>query len=86
MLERYALATAPRLSCPISVFGGQEDDRVPTQALQGWQDMADTTCDVQLFPGGHFFINTARELVLDRIHTVLRPVLDGLEASRASRT
>jgi len=67
------------LACPISVFGGRQDRRVPAEALQAWQSQTTATCDFQLFPGEHFFINTARTQVLGRVDTQLRLLLDQLD-------
>ena len=36
------------------------------EGLMAWQVQTSTTCEVQLFPREHFFVNTVRSLVLGR--------------------
>ncbi|CCH32768.1 alpha/beta fold hydrolase [Actinosynnema sp. NPDC047251] len=59
--ETYDHESGRPLDCPIAAFGGSEDATVPRAGLEGWG--AHTTGDftVTTLPGGHFFIDTARQ-------------------------
>ncbi|MET9931844.1 MULTISPECIES: alpha/beta fold hydrolase [unclassified Streptomyces] len=60
------------LSCPISVFTGTEDDHVSPEEAAAWEAYTTDSCDVQAFPGGHFFLQTRREEVASAIVGRLR--------------
>ncbi|MFE9482369.1 thioesterase II family protein [Streptomyces spororaveus] len=51
------------LSCPVSVFTGTEDTHVTREGAEGWAAFTSGLCDVESFPGGHFFVNSDREAV-----------------------
>jgi surfactin synthase thioesterase subunit len=52
-----------RLSCPISVFGGERDPWTGADALADWQQVTDGRFSLDIFPGGHFFINDNRPAI-----------------------
>jgi medium-chain acyl-[acyl-carrier-protein] hydrolase len=54
----------PPLDCPIVAFGGSHDERCRQDELLAWRDHTRGAFTHQIFPGGHFFVNTAsRELL-----------------------
>jgi medium-chain acyl-[acyl-carrier-protein] hydrolase len=62
--ETYQYAAEPLLECPISSFGGIEDASASPEELAAWRDQTSCTFRLKTFPGGHFFIDSARESVL----------------------
>jgi medium-chain acyl-[acyl-carrier-protein] hydrolase len=63
------------LACPISAFGGLEDDLVSHDALAAWRKQ---TCDrftLQLFPGDHFFLKHQQAALLETIKLELLPII-----------
>ncbi len=48
---------------PITAFGGEED-RVTRQDLAGWQQHTHGRFMLRTYPGGHFFLHTARDDML----------------------
>lgn len=62
--ETYEHAIEPPLECPITAFGGLADPRADRVALQPWQQQTRAAFKLRMFPGGHFFLETDRELVL----------------------
>jgi medium-chain acyl-[acyl-carrier-protein] hydrolase len=44
------------LECPITVFGGLNDRARPRQVLEGWKKYTTNSFRLNMFPGGHFFI------------------------------
>jgi surfactin synthase thioesterase subunit len=44
-----------RIPCPIHVFGGIEDATTP-ENLAAWKQHTVSACGVNMFPGGHFFV------------------------------
>jgi medium-chain acyl-[acyl-carrier-protein] hydrolase len=58
------IAAGEPLDCPITAMRGVADDRVTAEQLDGWQAQTRAAFDREVFPGGHFFIQTARPAVL----------------------
>ncbi len=67
MKETYRYSEGPLLECPISSFGGYEDGSVAVDDLAAWRDRTGSAFRFKVFSGGHFFIDSARESVLESI-------------------
>lgn len=67
LLETYVYAPQAPLDCPISVFGGTEDKRATPDQLLAWQDQTRGSFTLELLPGGHFFLHSARGPLLGSI-------------------
>ncbi|CAM9500260.1 unnamed protein product, partial [Phaeothamnion confervicola] len=46
---------------PITVLGGDIDPGVPAERLAGWQRHTRGACEVFVYSGGHFFLNSAQQ-------------------------
>lgn len=55
------------LDIPIIAFGGLDDERVRRERIEGWASQTNSAFKTQYFPGGHFFITTARDAVISSI-------------------
>lgn len=64
ILETYAYASEEPLECPISAFGGLLDREISHADLEAWSRQTRSTFAVQMFPGDHFFIQSARAYLL----------------------
>jgi surfactin synthase thioesterase subunit len=62
---------APALPCPFAVWGGTEDPYVSASSLERWREETAGDFHVRRFPGGHFFLRTAREPVLQALREQL---------------
>jgi len=71
--HRY-VESAP-LECPITAYGGIEDADALEDALQAWSTLTRAAFEVERFPGGHFFIQSARASVLASLGRTLRTTL-----------
>ena len=58
---------APPLECSLHVLGGQSDRTAPPESLDAWRRYTVGEFRVHLFPGDHFFVQTARVAVLDLV-------------------
>lgn len=58
--RNYVYADEPPLDCPIRAYGGAEDPNVRREHLEGWSQQTTAEFAVRVFPGGHFFLQTAR--------------------------
>jgi medium-chain acyl-[acyl-carrier-protein] hydrolase len=71
MIENYRYDEGEPLSCPVTAFGGLEDPDIPPDCLEEWRSHTTGRFSMHMVPGDHFFIRTARRLVLARLATEL---------------
>jgi medium-chain acyl-[acyl-carrier-protein] hydrolase len=69
--ERYVCTTGAPLTCPITAFGGVDDPRATAEELRGWQAHTSGAFELQLFDGGHFFVNERADDVAGAITRAL---------------
>jgi medium-chain acyl-[acyl-carrier-protein] hydrolase len=75
LCETYRCQSGPPLPCPIVAFGGQDDEDVSRQDLSAWREQTCGTFTLRMLPGGHFFVQTAREALLAAISEELMPLV-----------
>jgi surfactin synthase thioesterase subunit/glycosyltransferase involved in cell wall biosynthesis len=63
----YVYREEPPLDCPIFAYGGAEDPNVRPEHLDAWRNETTGPFSLRLFPGGHFFIDTARPDFLEAL-------------------
>jgi medium-chain acyl-[acyl-carrier-protein] hydrolase len=73
--ETYTYTSDDPLASPISAFGGRQDAKVSHDALAGWRDQACSTFTLRMLPGNHFFLYSARALLLQAISQDLTRLL-----------
>jgi surfactin synthase thioesterase subunit/glycosyltransferase involved in cell wall biosynthesis len=61
LYRNYVYAEEPPLDCPIRAYGGTEDPNVRREHLEAWARQTNSSFSLRMFPGGHFFLQTARE-------------------------
>jgi medium-chain acyl-[acyl-carrier-protein] hydrolase len=49
------------LPCPILALGGTEDAWVNRASLEGWKRCTSSDFQIEMFPGGHFFLQSATD-------------------------
>jgi hypothetical protein len=52
------------LECPITIYGGIEDHEVEAERLAAWSEMTVGNCEIRIFLGGHFYINSSHATFL----------------------
>ena len=65
MVERYQYVAEPPLACAMTALGGDRDKSVDPNGLKLWAHHTSGGFSVELLNGGHFYLETARETVLD---------------------
>lgn len=55
-VDTYNYLPGEPLSCPITVYGGLQDEHVPVESCHAWEKQTSAICRVRMFPGDHFFI------------------------------
>jgi medium-chain acyl-[acyl-carrier-protein] hydrolase len=63
VLETYIYTQKQPLECPITVFGGLQDQEVSHEALQAWREQTIGAFSLHEFNGDHFFIHSHQELL-----------------------
>jgi medium-chain acyl-[acyl-carrier-protein] hydrolase len=64
LCETYEYRPEPPLPCPLTAFGGLQDPEVPPESLEAWSQHTTCAFGLRLFPGDHFFLNSARDSLL----------------------
>lgn len=75
LVENYLYRSQLPLRCPISAFGGLQDNEVTQHEIEAWSRHTRGPFQVHMFPGDHFFVNSSRLTLLKLItkHLTLRP-------------
>lgn len=82
MAERWGGDDKPPLNVPLSAFSGRDDDIATPQKMTDWTSFTRKGFTSATFPGGHFFVHSCEESLLQRIADELSPYLQFL-AQRA---
>lgn len=61
VIEAYVHRPGRPLDCPIVAFGGVKDPEATETELVGWRQQTTGALSVRMFPGGHFFVQSAHE-------------------------
>ena len=64
LVENYHYSAVRTLSCQLTAFGGREDPHIGRAELLGWSRETSGRFDLHLLPGGHFFLQDSRKLLL----------------------
>jgi len=62
--ETYRYVEEAPLGIPIVAMGGLDDHTVVFEDLTAWRVQTDVTFELEMFPGGHFFLQQQREQLL----------------------
>lgn len=73
--ETYGYTEEDPLACPISAFGGQQDNEVSYEELMGWREQTAIAFTLRMLPGTHFFIHSSRALLLRAVSDDLAQLL-----------
>jgi medium-chain acyl-[acyl-carrier-protein] hydrolase len=57
--ETYVYTDDDPLDCPIAAFGGLQDRQVSHDDLAAWHDQTRSSFTLRMFPGNHFFVQSA---------------------------
>jgi medium-chain acyl-[acyl-carrier-protein] hydrolase len=64
LCETYTYKPGGVLPCPISAFGGLQDDSVPREAILAWREHTGGSFRAHFFAGDHFFLHQKQPEVL----------------------
>lgn len=69
--ETYRYQVEPPLECPLTVFGGLDDVEVRYEHLEPWREQTISAFRLHVFPGDHFFVQTAQTEIVQTLATEL---------------
>lgn len=64
VVQTYAYTKEAPLACPITAFGGLQDEEVEVTQLVAWDEHTTAPFTMRMFPGDHFFLNRKSSLLL----------------------
>jgi len=79
VVDTYVYESDEPLSCPITVYGGLEDEFVSREDLREWQKQTSATFQERMFAGDHFFIHDAKSEFLNVLLTDVLKTLNTLD-------
>ncbi len=75
MLDTYAYTADQPFDCPITAYGGSDDRRVTRAGLEAWRAHTRQAFSVKVFPGEHFYLQGARDQLLQALSQELMALL-----------
>lgn len=75
LCETYRITAAEFLDCPITAFGGLQDESVPKEDLLPWREYTSSRFSFQQFPGDHFYLIQSQALLIQTISDILSSYL-----------
>jgi medium-chain acyl-[acyl-carrier-protein] hydrolase len=82
LVETYDYRPELPLDCAITAFGGSTDNTVDRSAIEAWKHQTRSNFQLHIVPGDHFFLQSARDRLLDTIAAELLLLSPGAAAHR----
>jgi medium-chain acyl-[acyl-carrier-protein] hydrolase len=83
LIEAYGHRPGNPLECSISAYGGIADPEATPAELVGWRQHTRGALSVRMFPGGHFFVQSAHEELVRSVRVELTADGAGVPEGRA---
>lgn len=77
LCDTYSYVDDDILDCPVSAFGGLQDEGIKEGDLVAWQELTSGKFTIRMLPGDHFFLQSSQTLLLDAISINLRSISCG---------
>jgi medium-chain acyl-[acyl-carrier-protein] hydrolase len=81
LIQTYAYTPEPPLDCPLSVYGGLQDEDVSREHLEGWREQTTAAFVSRMFPGDHFYLHTSQQLLLRTLSQELHQLVTTISPS-----
>jgi medium-chain acyl-[acyl-carrier-protein] hydrolase len=82
LVQTYEYRIEPPLDIPMTAMGGVKDPEVDQEQLREWRRQTSANCALRLFPGDHFYLNTAQSMLIDEVLGVVLRAADALPRHR----
>lgn len=74
--DTYQYKSGQTLNVPIHVFGGEQDIATSVENLSAWQRHSIQPIELNILKGGHFFIDSARQELMQLVNDALEPLIE----------
>jgi medium-chain acyl-[acyl-carrier-protein] hydrolase len=74
LFETHVYQPGPPLARPITAFGGEADDTVPRAHLEQWSAYTSAPFHLRMFPGDHFYVESAYQDIARHIASKLQMI------------
>ncbi|HKV41007.1 MAG TPA: alpha/beta fold hydrolase [Blastocatellia bacterium] len=64
LIRTYQYTADTRLRCPISAYGGLEDDEETRELMLPWREQTNSAFVLRMVPGAHFFLRSSQSHLL----------------------
>ncbi|HYP04666.1 MAG TPA: alpha/beta fold hydrolase [Bryobacteraceae bacterium] len=71
LYRKYVYSPGDPLPAPIHVYGGTDDPNISREHLQRWREQTTADFSLDLFAGGHFYLQTAQAEFLQQLRSRL---------------
>ncbi|KOP25498.1 gramicidin dehydrogenase [Hapalosiphon sp. MRB220] len=68
VLENYIYTPQTPLDCPITAFGGLQDQEVNHDQIKAWEEQTSAYFSLHMLPGNHFFLHSFQSFLLNIIY------------------
>ncbi|WP_077796360.1 thioesterase II family protein [Streptomyces sp. JHA26] len=75
VIETYRPSPGGVLGIPVTVLYAADDPEVTAEEAAAWGELTTGPCEVEVFTGGHFYLESRRETVLPRVFEAVRAAL-----------
>ncbi len=65
--DTYEPTARPALACPVTAFGGLEDDEISRGELEAWRGVTNGPFRLRMFPGDHFYLNQHQNRLIQAV-------------------
>ncbi|MBX9255496.1 SDR family NAD(P)-dependent oxidoreductase [Desmonostoc muscorum CCALA 125] len=79
LAEKYSYTEEEPLNCPISVFGGMQDNVITEDLLSPWREQTRSNFQLQMLSGNHLFLHSAQQLLLQAISEDLSSLIESVK-------
>lgn len=66
--QTYLYSKEPPLDISITAYGGLYDEEVSREVMEDWVVQSNASFKIRMLPGDHFFLNTAKQLLLQMLN------------------
>jgi medium-chain acyl-[acyl-carrier-protein] hydrolase len=79
--QTYNYVEEAPLGCPLTIFGGLEDDEATRDNLSPWREQTTGAFALHMLPGDHFFLHTSQDLLFEVVRQELRRIPTAIQGN-----
>jgi medium-chain acyl-[acyl-carrier-protein] hydrolase len=68
LCDFYNYVPEEQLNCPLQLYAGRQDTEVSPEDIEAWREHTTQTANLQVFPGGHFFLRSDADALMQAIN------------------